>query len=315
MKLNRPLHEFVAATFSPFHHDGSIAPEAVASQASFLAGEGIQTVFITGTTGECASLACDERLALYDAWAEAGRAHGLAVIAHVGSNSITDARTLARQARDLGVAAISAFAPSYFKPADLDTLIDWCAAIAAIAPDLPFYYYDIPSLTGVSLPTERFLAEAAARIPNLAGVKFTNLDLVSYRRTLDVAGERFDVPWGIDEALLGGLATGARAGIGSTYNFAPSLYTGLLKAFDRGDLAEARRRQSLSIAMVDLIAAAGFIGTAKALMVRLGVPVGPARAPLRNPTSQQFEQVFARLVDLGFLDWGATSRLERRTRE
>ncbi len=308
MKLTRPLHELVAAAFSPFHADGSIAPEVVPIQASFLAAQGIKTVFITGTAGECHSLTCGERLALYDTWAQAGRAHGLAVIAHVGDNSIEDGKTLARRARELELAAVAALAPSYYKLDNLAALIDWCAAIAAAAPDLPFYYYDIPMLTGVSLPIERFLVDAPARIPTLAGVKFTNPDLVSYRRSLDAAGQRFDLPWGIDEALLAGLATGARGGVGSTYNFAPRLYVDLMNAFNRGDLAEARRLQSLSIAMIDAIAATGFIGTAKALMVRLGVPVGPARAPLGNPTGQQFESVFARLTELGFQEWGAAAR-------
>lgn len=196
MKLTRPLHELVAAAFSPFHADGSIAPEVVPIQASFLAAQGIKTVFITGTAGECHSLTCGERLALYDAWAQAGRSHGLAVIAHVGDNSIEDGKTLARRARELELAAVAALAPSYYKLDNLAALIDWCAAIAAAAPDLPFYYYDIPMLTGVSLPIERFLVDAPARIPNLAGVKFTNPDLVSYRRSLDAAGQRFDLPWG-----------------------------------------------------------------------------------------------------------------------
>ena len=73
----RPLHEFVAATHSPFHADGSLAPEVVPIQAAFLAANGVRTVFITGTTGECHSLTCEERLALYEAWAAAGPAHGL----------------------------------------------------------------------------------------------------------------------------------------------------------------------------------------------------------------------------------------------
>jgi N-acetylneuraminate lyase len=304
MKLNRPLREFIAATFSPLNPDGSIAAEVVPMQASFLATRGIKTVFITGTTGECHSLTCDERLALYDAWAEAAPAHGIAVIAHVGGNSIEDARVLARRAGGLELAGISALAPSYYKPVDLAALIDWCEAIAAAAPDLPFYYYDIPALTGVSLPIERFLVEAPARIPSLAGVKFTNPDLVSYRRSLDAAGDRFDLPWGIDEALLAAVATGARSAVGSTYNFAPWLYADLMNAFTRGDLAEARRLQSLSIAMVDAIADPGFLGTAKALMARLGVPVGPVRAPLRNPTGPQFDAVWARLTEIGFSDWG-----------
>jgi N-acetylneuraminate lyase len=304
MKPIRPLHELVAATHSPFHADGSLAPGVVPAQAAWLAANGIRTVFITGSTGECHSLTCAERLLLYDAWASAAPAQGIAVIAHVGANSIEDARELARRARTLALSGISTLAPSYYKPATLKDLIDWCAAIAAEAPELPFYYYDIPAMTGVSLPMERFLLEAPARIPNLAGIKFTNPDLVSYRRTLDVAAGRFDVPWGLDEALLGGLATGARGGVGSTYNWAPKLYVDLMSAFNRGDFAEARRRQSIAVAMIDAIAVTGFMGTAKALMGRLGVPVGPARAPLGNPTADQVDALIARLAELGFDEWG-----------
>jgi N-acetylneuraminate lyase len=152
---------------------------------------------------------------------------------------------------------------------------------------------------------DRFLLEAPARIPTLAGIKFTNPDLVSYRRSLEIAGDRFDLPWGIDEALLAALATGARGGVGSTYNWAPRLYVELMSAFNRGDLAEARRLQSISIAMIDAMAAIGFMGAAKALMGRLGVPVGPARAPLANPTSEQMDALVVRLGKLGFDQWGA----------
>ena len=96
----KPLHELVAATHSPFHaRDGSLAPEVVATQAAFLAANGVRTVFISGSTGECHSLTCVERQELYEAWASAGRSHGIAVIAHVGGNSIEDARALARRAR------------------------------------------------------------------------------------------------------------------------------------------------------------------------------------------------------------------------
>lgn len=298
------LDHLVAAVHSPFDADGRIAPEAVAIQASFLAANGIRTVFVTGTTGECHSLTCEERLALYDAWADAGPANRVAVIAHVGGNSIEDARRLAGRARERQLAAISTLPPSYFKPASLDVLIDWCAIVAAEAPDLPFYYYDIPSMSGVSFPIDRLLVEAPERIPNFAGVKFTNLDLVSYRRCLDVAGDRFDLPWGTDEALLAALATGARGAVGSTYNWAPRLYVNLIDAFTRGDLDEARRLQSTSIAMVDAVSAGGFMGTAKALMSRLGVPVGPARSPLGNPTSGQVDELLVRLDHLGFREWG-----------
>ena len=96
------LHELVAATHSPFHADGSIAPEVVATQAAFLAANGIRTIFMTGSTGESHSLTTAEKLALYDAWGIAGKASGLKVIAHVGSNCVEDSKTLARRAGELG---------------------------------------------------------------------------------------------------------------------------------------------------------------------------------------------------------------------
>jgi len=89
----RPLHELVPAVHSPFHPDGSLAPDVVETQAAFLAANGIRTVFITGTTGECHALTSAERLTLFDAWAAVAPAHRLTVVAHVGGNALDDCRT------------------------------------------------------------------------------------------------------------------------------------------------------------------------------------------------------------------------------
>ncbi len=306
MTSNSPLHDLVAATHSPFHQDGSLAPEVVPVQAAFLAANGIRAVFITGSTGESHSLTSDERMALFEAWASAGPLHGLRVIAHVGSNCIKDAKAFAAKAEQFGFFAISALAPSYYKPSSLESLIACCSAIASAAPRTPFYFYDIPALTGVTFPMDAFLTQARPAIPTLAGIKFTNPDLVSYRRALDIA-DGLDLPWGVDETLLAALATGARGGVGSTYNWAPMLYQKIIAAHQCGDSDEARQLQSCSIEMIDLIAATGFLGTAKALMGCLGVPVGPARLPLGNPTPAQVGRLLEKLEAIGFSRWGAKS--------
>jgi N-acetylneuraminate lyase len=108
----------------------------------------------------------------------------------------------------------------------------------------------------------------------------------------------------VDEALLAGLALGARGAVGSTYNFAPQLSALLRAAFDRGDLSEARRRQSQSIAHIDSLAEIGYIGAANALMGRFGVPVGPARLPHGNPTTGHVDALMGRLTALGLDEWG-----------
>jgi N-acetylneuraminate lyase len=297
------LTGLIAATHTPFHRDGSLNLAIVEKQAAHLLANGVHTAFIGGTTGESHSLSLEERLALATRWLEVARATKLRVIVHVGSNCLGDAASLAAQAQKLGALAISALSPSYFKPPSLAILVDCCAQIAGAAPQTPFYFYDIPSMTGVNLPMPEFLAAAGARIPNLVGLKFTNPDLLSYQLCLNAAGGRFDCPWGIDEALMGALAIGARGAVGSTYNFAAPVYHRLMAAFAQGDMAAARAEQVRSVRVVQLLAGFGYMGAAKAVMKMIGVDVGPPRLPNPVLNAAQSANLRRDLESLGFFDW------------
>jgi N-acetylneuraminate lyase len=297
------LTGLIAATHTPFHQDGSLNLTVVETQAAHLLKNGVKTVFIGGTTGESSSLALDERRALSQRWSEVARGTEMKVIVHVGSNCLADARVLAAQAQQLGATAISALAPSYFKPRSLDTLVACAADIAAAAPETPFYFYDIPVMTGVSFSMPDFLALAHERIPTLAGLKFTNPDLMSFQQCQRARGGAFDVPWGCDEYLLAALALGATNAVGSTYNFAAPVYRRLWRAFDAGDLATARDEQFRSVQLVAALAPLGFMGAAKATMKMLGVDVGPARLPNGNLDTTQLKQLHGDLETLGFFEW------------
>ncbi|HOX01122.1 MAG TPA: dihydrodipicolinate synthase family protein [Candidatus Paceibacterota bacterium] len=298
-----PLRGLVAATHTPFHADGSLNLDIVERQASHLIENGVRVAFIGGSTGESHSLTVEERRLLAQRWFEATRGGPLAVIVHVGSNCLADARALAAQAEQCGALAIAALSPSYFRPRDLDILTSCCASIAGAAPRTPFYFYDIPSLTGVNLSMPQFLAQAGDRIPTLAGIKFTNSDLMSYQLCLSAAGGRFDIPYGSDEWVLAALALGAKGAVGSTYNFAAPVYHQLLDAFEKGDIETARARQMRSVQLVRLLAGYGYMGAAKAVMGMIGVDVGPARLPNRSLTPPEIAQLRRELEQLGFFDW------------
>jgi len=297
------LHGLVAATHTPFQTDGSLNLAMVEKQAAHLLAGDVPVAFIGGSTGECHSLTLEERLQLSARWMEVTRGTPIKVVVHVGSNCLSDARTLAAQAQRLGAVAISALAPSYFKPRSLDVLVDCCAAVAEAAAQTPFYFYDIPSLTGVQFSMPDFLGRAGERIPNLAGLKFTNSDLMAYQLCLHAAGGQYDIPWGVDEFLLAALAVGAKGGVGSSYNFAAPVYQRLIEAFRRGDMAAARVEQFRSVQIIQLLAGYGYMGAAKAVMKMLGVDVGPARLPHGNPTPEQLVSLRQGLEQLGFFDW------------
>jgi N-acetylneuraminate lyase len=298
------LHGLIAATHTPFTSDGALNLPAVERQAEHLLRDGIRIVFIGGSTGESHSLTFAERRDLTQRWTEVARGTDLRVVVHVGSNCLEDARALAAHAQQAGAAAVAALAPSYFKPGSIDMLVRCCAHIAGGAPELPFYYYDIPSMTGVSLPAPAFLEAAADRIPTLAGLKFTNPDLMAYQQCLACLDGRFDVPWGVDEYSLAALALGAKGAVGSTYNFAAPLYHRMWDAFARGDLAGARVEQFRSVQLIRCLAGFGYMGAAKALMGMLGVDVGPARLPNTNPSPDDLTRLRGELEAIGFFDWG-----------
>jgi N-acetylneuraminate lyase len=262
----------IAATHTPFHADGSLNVEAIGRQAEFMLAQQVTTVFIGGSTGECHSLSVVERQALAERWFQVVKGSELRVIVHVGSNCLADAKLLAGQAQELGAAAVAAFAPSYFKPDSLDCLIACAAEIAAAAPKTPFYFYDIPSMTQVHFSMPDFLQQAPERIPNLVGLKFTNIDLMAYQQCVQADGGRWNVLFGCDELLLAALSLGAVGAVGSSYNFAAPIYHRVMAAFERGDMTTAREEQFKSVQLIQLLSRFGYMGAAKGLMEMLGVP-------------------------------------------
>jgi N-acetylneuraminate lyase len=278
--MTSPFTGLIAAPFTPFGQHGGLNLDVLDAYARHLKANGVSGVFVAGTTGEAPSLAHVERTLLAERWIEVARPLGLKVIVQVGHNCLQDACALARHAQSIGADAISAHAPTFFRPTTPEQLVDFCVPIARAAEPLPFFFYHLPGYTGVHLPMAEFLAAGRERLPTLRGLKFSHIDLIQLQECLHLDGG-FDVLFGIDELLLGALALGVRGAVGATYNFAAPLYHRVIGAFESGDLALARREQARSVELVRFLQGFGFLPAAKALMGLLGIDCGPVRLPLR----------------------------------
>jgi N-acetylneuraminate lyase len=306
--MTNRLTGLIAAAHTPFQADGAVNLGVVEKQAEHLLGNGIETVFICGSTGESHSLSVNERLRLAERWSEVADGTPMSVVVHVGSNCLVDARELAAHAGKRRVLGISALAPSYFRPRNVSALVEWCAGIAECAPETPFYFYDIPAWTKVDFSMPRFLEMASDRIPTLRGIKFSNNDLTAFQVCLRLDGGTLDVAWGMDDCLLAGLALGARCAVGSTYNFAAPVFHRLRTAFDAGDLATAGEEQFRVVELIRLLSRYGYLGAAKMVMQMLGVDVGPARLPNGNPTAEEIKTLRCQLEELGYFDWSCAKQ-------
>ena len=120
-----------------------------------------------------------ERKSVLEAWVNATSGR-MRVIAHVGGTCQADCIELARHAAGLGVDAVGAIDPFYFKPASVGELVAFYKPIAAAIAPIPFYSYHMPSVTGINLPMKEFLEKGSREIPNLNGIKFTSKKVLKF---------------------------------------------------------------------------------------------------------------------------------------
>jgi N-acetylneuraminate lyase len=305
--MKRHFTGLIAPPYTPMRQDGSLDLGVIEKQAQFLAEGGIRGVFVCGTTGEAMSLTVSERLKVAERWRDV-TPEDFPVIVNVGHNCLADSKLLAAGAQRIGADAIAAMAPSFFKPASVEELVSFCGEIAAEAPALPFYYYHIPVMTGVTIPVFDFLRAGTRRIPTLAGAKFTCEDLMDFGRCLTFEGGRFNMLFGVDQMLLAGLALGAEGAVGTTFNLAAPLFQRILKTYETGDMVAARTDQARAVEFIAVVEKSGVFPAGKAIMKMIGMDCGPVRLPLRRLTDEESDRLRDELGRVGFFTYCTGSR-------
>jgi len=227
-------------------------------------------------------LTMNERKIVAEEWVKYNSAD-FKVIVHVGTTSSKQSKELAMHAQKIGAHAIGSMGPIFLKPEKMSELIAFCADLASGAPELPFYYYHIPSVSGVHFPMAAFIKEASTQIPNFRGIKFTDSNFMAMQQCLKLDNGKWDILHGFDEILLAGLALGAQGAVGSTYNYMAPLYNQIIADFENGRIDEAREKQAVSVKVVEvLLKYGGAVVAGKALMRHFGIDCGPCRLPLEN---------------------------------
>ena len=296
------LKNLIAAVYAPMHDDKSLNLNIIPEYAKFLKGNNIAGAFVNGSTGDFASLTIEERKLIIDAWAQ-NKSDDFVLINHVGHTSLKGAMELTKHAADK-VDVISALAPYYFKVPNLESLVDYCSKIAACAPDLPFYYYHIPDLSGADFSMLEFLILANDQIPNLKGIKFTKNNLIDYRYCQSFDGGSKNILFGVDEIFLTSLPLGAKGWVGSTYNHLAPLYYAIKRAFENNDMKTAATLQTKAMIFVDTLnKRGGFNGAGKSFMKILGIDCGPSRFPHKTFPMEELIEIKGILEELDIMSY------------
>ena len=293
----------INAPFTPFDKNGEVNLEPIKEYANMLQKNGLKGVFINGSSGEGYMLTEEERMKIAERWMEVSP-KDFKVIIHVGSTCVKQSHKLASHAQEIGAYGIGAMASPFPKAARVEDLVKYCEEIACGAPNLPFYFYHIPALSGVFLPMLPFLKAVDGRIPNFAGIKYTFESIYEYNQCRLYKNNKFDMLHGQDETILPALAMGgAQGGIGGTTNYNGRELVGIIDAWNKGDLETAREKQNFSQDVINVIVNyRGNIVGGKRIMKLIGLDMGLNRTPFQNMTDEEEASMKKELDAINFFE-------------
>jgi N-acetylneuraminate lyase len=228
----------MAALLTPFDASEKLDTESLRRLVRFNINQGIDGLYVGGSTGEAFVQSIAEREQVLEIVAEEAKGK-LTLIAHVGTVSTHETQQLAQAASRYGFDAVSAVTPFYY-PFSFEEHCDHYRAVIDAANGLPMVVYNIPALSGVKLTLDQI--DTLVTLPGVGALKQTSGDLFQMEQ-IRRAHPDLVLYNGYDEIFASGLMAGADGGIGSTYNIMGWRYLGIVRALQTGDIATAQRLQ------------------------------------------------------------------------
>ena len=276
MKDLKKYEGIIPAFYACYDKHGAIDPDAARALTRWFIEKGVNGLYVGGSSGECIYQGVAERKLLLEAVMEEARGK-LTVIAHVACNNTADSRELAAHAESLGVDAIAAIPPIYFKLPP-HAIAKYWNDISDAAPNTDFVIYNIPQLAGVSLTVP--LLKEMLKNPRVIGVKNSSMPTQDIQMWADEGALVFNGP---DEQLISGLVMGACGGIGGTYGAMPELYIKIFELVKSGDMKTALDIQNDCCRIIYKMCSThgNMYAVIKEILRRSGGPdCGSVRAPL-----------------------------------
>jgi 4-hydroxy-tetrahydrodipicolinate synthase len=229
-----------AFPITPADSSGKVDIDALRRLVGRLVAARVDSIGLLGSTGIYMYLTRDERRRAIEATVEE-TSGSVAVLAGIGALRTDDAVKLAQDAKAIGAAA-GLLAPVSYTPLTQDEAFEHFATVADES-GLPIVIYDNPGTTHFSFTPE--LLGRLARVPGIVAIKNPGWKTEDAARTL--AEQRAIVPEGFSIGCSGDwlaaetMIAGADIWYSVLGGLIPQACLALVRAAQRGDVAEARR--------------------------------------------------------------------------
>ena len=288
----------IAAPYTPIKNNGEIDLNKISLYAEKLKKDSLSGVFICGTTGEGMFLTSNERKKIAEEWVKY-QSDDFKIIVHVGTTSVVQSSDLANHAQKIGAFGTSSIGPIFLKPNDINDIIDFCKIIADSAPEIPFYYYHIPSVTGLNFSMTEMINFSKTKIQNFAGIKFTHNNLVDLKSCLKIDNGKWNIFFGQDELFLSALSLGVDSYVGSTYNYMGLLFNSIIDSYRNKKIDDVISKSRVALESISkVLKYHGAVVGGKQVMKLTGIDCGQCRSPLKKISDKQRKELEKSLREL-----------------
>lgn len=223
------------ALITPFKN-GEVDEGALRAHIDRQIRGGIEGLVPCGTTGESATLNFDEHRKVIEITVQEAGGR-VPVLAGTGSNNTAEAVELTQFAKSAGADGALIITPYYNKPTPEGLYRHYHEIARETA--FPIVAYNVPGRTGCDMSADT--VARLATIPEVVGVKEATASMIRASEIIARVGPDFAMFSGDDFTVLPFLSVGGHGVISVVTNLIPGEMAALIKAFNKGDIEEAKR--------------------------------------------------------------------------
>jgi 4-hydroxy-tetrahydrodipicolinate synthase len=277
-----------AAITTPFSKNGSVDHGFLREHIEWLLSHGVRGIVALGSLGEAPTLTSDEKRTILTA-AHAAIGSRVPLIAGISGMSTTEARTLAREAADLGCDGLMVLPPYVYRGDWRETSAHLEAIIQATA--LSCMLYNNPLAYGTDITPVQI--HELCRYENLHAVKESSGDLRRITAIREVAGTRLEIFVGMDDVIVEGITAGAVGWIAGLVNALPEESVQLFNLAATKGSEAARPLYEWFLPLLRLDTVPKFVQLIKLAQEEVGMGSSTVRPPRLELTGDEREMVSA----------------------
>ena len=285
------------ALITPFNEDETVNYDMLGELIERQIAGKTDAIIVCGTTGEPATMAEDEKLAVirYAVEKTAGR---IPVIAGTGGNATSVVIDFSKKAEALGVDGLLVVTPFYNKATQNGLYAHYREVAKAVS--LPIIMYNVPSRTGCNIAPETAV-RLARDCENIVGIKEASGNISQVAKLAKRAGGILDIYSGNDDQVIPIPSLGGIGVISVLSNVAPKAAHDMVMEYLEGDRKKAAALQLDYLDLINALFCEVNPIPVKGAMNLMGYNVGKLRLPLTEIEDAHRELVKKCLKEAGLI--------------